>query len=42
MERDNDTPATVELGSVSTDTRGAMGEMIEPIGFWHMAGIEDE
>lgn len=43
MERDKQATADlIELGSISGDTRGAMGEMIEPIGFWHKAGISDE
>ena len=43
MEREEQAPADlIELGSISGETKGAMGEMIEPIGFWHKAGISEE
>lgn len=33
----------VELGTASTETRGLpVGDIIEPMGFWHKAGISDE
>jgi hypothetical protein len=33
----------VELGAATTATRGLpVGEVIEPMGFWHKAGISDE
>lgn len=33
----------VELGPASTETRGLpVGDIIEPMGFWHKAGISDE
>ena len=44
MERENTNTAAglVELGSVSGETQGGMGDMIEPVGFWHKSGISDE
>jgi len=44
MERDDKTMAAdlIDLGSVSGETQGPMGDMLEPIGFWHKAGISDE
>lgn len=44
MERDNSTMAAdlIELGSVSGETHGPMGDMLEPIGFWHRTGISDD
>lgn len=44
MEREHVTTSAdlIELGSVSDQTQGAMGEMIEPIGFWHRTGISDQ
>lgn len=44
MERDNSTMAVdlIELGSVSGETHGPMGEMLEPIGFWHKFGISND
>lgn len=33
----------IELGTASSDTLGLpLGEIIEPMGFWHKAGISDE
>lgn len=44
MERDNKTlaPDLIDLGSVSAETQGPIGEMLEPIGFWHKSGISAE
>lgn len=43
MERDRDeTSAVIDLGTASTDTRGGVGDVIEPMGLWHKAGISDE
>ncbi|MDT9599874.1 benenodin family lasso peptide [Sphingosinicella rhizophila] len=44
MERDTKTaPADlIDLGSVSTDTQGPIGDMLEPIGFWHKSGISND
>ena len=44
MERTDsqDIPQPVELGSVTGDTLGAMGEMIEPVGFWQRTGIAED
>lgn len=44
MERNDDSKRfeLIELGSVSGETQGPMGNMLEPIGFWHKAGISDE
>ena len=44
MERSKqpDGECVVELGIASCDTRGGLGEIIEPMGLWHKAGISDE
>lgn len=44
MERDDDilSAGLTDLGSVSTETLGPLGNMLEAIGFWQMAGISDE
>jgi hypothetical protein len=44
MERDSNMTPTglIDLGSVSDETQGPMGDMLEPIGFWHKFGISDE
>lgn len=44
MERDNKTMETdlIELGSVSAETHGPIGDMLEAIGFWQKSGISDE
>ena len=41
-DRDNEAKALIELGVASTDTRGAFGEMIEPMGLWHKTGFNGE
>lgn len=41
-ERENRS-GLVELATASADTLGLpLGEIIEPMGFWHKAGISDE
>ena len=43
MEREEDRNGTViELGTASTETLGALGEIVEPMGLWHKTGISDE
>jgi hypothetical protein len=44
MERDiiDEATTTHELGTVSVHTEGGMGDIIEPMGLWHKAGISDE
>ena len=44
MEReDSTTPiGLIELASVSSETRGGMGEMIETVGLWHKMGIDKQ
>ena len=43
MERQHEpADAPVELGSVSRDTEGGMGEILEPVGMWHKMGISDD
>lgn len=42
-DRDEDkTSAVTELGTVSVDTQGAMGDMIEAMGLWRHMGISDD
>jgi hypothetical protein len=42
-DRQDVTPAElIELGTASKDTLGALGEIIEPMGLWHKAGISEE
>lgn len=38
-EHQTDAP-TIELGTASTDTRGPLGEMIEPVGLWRRIPFE--
>ncbi|MBX3562695.1 MAG: benenodin family lasso peptide [Sphingomonas sp.] len=42
MEREDSAPAIVDLGTASHVTQGGLGDMIEPTGLWHKAGISDE
>ena len=44
MKRDNKAMAAdlIDLGSVCAETQGPIGDMLEPIGFWHKSGISDE
>lgn len=44
MKRERDERSgLVELGTASTETRGLpVGDIIEPMGFWHKAGISPE
>lgn len=42
MERDNDTPDLVELGTVSSDTLGNFGLPLEVGGKQINAGLSDE
>lgn len=43
MERDRteDSREALELGVASVHTEGGMGEIIEPMGLWHRAGISE-
>jgi hypothetical protein len=44
MERDliDDAVLMVELGTASQVTEGGMGDVIEPMGLWHKAGLSAE
>ncbi len=43
MERNDETvEVVIELGTASTDTKGPLGDMIEPNGLWYKHGISDE
>ena len=44
MERDDraKTAGLIELGSVSIETKGPMGDTIEHVGFWQKMGISPE
>ena len=38
----DETGELVDLGTASTDTEGAMGRIVEPVGLWRHEGISDE
>lgn len=44
MERDitGQPEGLLEFGTASADTQGGLGQIIEPMGLWHKAGITDE
>jgi len=37
----NPAPRLIDLGAASTETKGAFGVIIEPMGLWHRMGISD-